>query len=333
MNKKIILGIVLSIILVYLSVRGINIHDTIRTLKKIQPSYVAIFVGIVFLMQALRSYRWGIILRPLQKIDQLSLFAVTSVGFLFIAAIPARLGELARPYLIAKKSTINISSAFGTIIIERALDSITILAITVFVLMYMDLPSWMIKSSILFFFLTLIILFFIACLSWRQATALKIINWILSKLPKIFAGKLDELIQHFIDGFRVITNIRTLFYLLFLSALIWIVDVMAIYVLLLSFGFNLPVIASVVLMIILIAGIAIPTAPGYIGNWHFACILGLSFFGVAKPEAFSFAVVYHFLSIAIIIFLGILFLPFNRFSFSDIKTHLDSTKTKEEKID
>lgn len=332
MNKKIIVGIVLSIILVYLSVRGINIHDTIHNLKKIQLSYVAIFIGIVFFMQALRSYRWGIILRPLQKINQLSLFAVTSVGFLFIAAIPARLGELARPYLIAKKSAINISSALGTIVIERALDSLAILAITVFVLMHMDLPSWMIKSSILFFFLTLIILFFIVCLGWRQTTALKIINWILSILPKKLAGKLDELIHYFIDGFQVITDIRTLFYLLFLSALIWLVDVMAIYMLFLAFGFTLPVIASFVLMIVLVAGIAIPTAPGYIGNWHFACILGLSFFGVAKPEAFSFAVVYHFLSIAITIFLGVLFLPFNRFSISDIKNQLNSSKANKEKI-
>jgi len=94
----------------------------------------------------------------------------------------------------------------------------------------------------------------------------------------------------------------------------------------LAFGFNLPVLASIVLMIILIAGIAIPTAPGYIGNWHFACILGLSLFGVAKPEALSFALVYHFLSIVFVVVLGIIFLPFNKFSIADIKKYADKTK-------
>lgn len=54
-------------------------------------------------MQALRSYRWGVILQPMEKIDQLTLFSVTSVGFLAIVAIPARIGELARPFLISKK--------------------------------------------------------------------------------------------------------------------------------------------------------------------------------------------------------------------------------------
>jgi len=54
-------------------------------------------------MQFLRSYRWGVILEPLEKIDPFSLFSVTSVGFMAIAALPARLGELARPYLISQK--------------------------------------------------------------------------------------------------------------------------------------------------------------------------------------------------------------------------------------
>ncbi|HEX7415628.1 MAG TPA: lysylphosphatidylglycerol synthase transmembrane domain-containing protein [Smithellaceae bacterium] len=330
MNKKIIFGIVLSVILIYLSVRGINFQDTLHDLKKIQLSYVAFFIGIVFLMQYLRSYRWGIILQPLQKIDQFSLFSVTSVGFLAIAAIPARLGELARPYLIAKRSTIKMSSALGTILVERVLDGFSILTIAVVVLFYTDLPSWMIKSGILFALLTILMFFCIAGLIWHRETAIKIINRILSKLPGKFAHKVDELIHHFIDGFQVIKNVKMLFYLFFLSALIWLVDVLSIYVLFLAFGFTLPVMASFVVMIVLIIGIAIPTAPGFIGNWHFACILGLSIFGIAKPEAFSFAVVYHFLSMAFTLAFGVIFLPFNKFSLADMKKQMTQKKISEE---
>jgi uncharacterized membrane protein YbhN (UPF0104 family) len=87
---------------------------------------------------------------------------------------------------------------------------------------------------------------------------------------------------------------------------------------------------SFVVMIVLIIGIAIPTAPGFIGNWHFACILGLSLFGVAKPEAFSFAVVYHFLSMAFTITLGVIFLPFNKFSIADMKKQMTQKKVSEE---
>jgi uncharacterized protein (TIRG00374 family) len=326
MNKKVILGILISVILVYLSIRGINLQDVFRDLKKILPTYVIFFILLIILMQWLRSYRWGVILQPMGKIDQFSLFSVTSVGFLAIASIPARIGELARPYLISKRSSIKMSSALGTILIERVLDGFTVLAIAVIVLLLTDLPPWMIRSSIIFFLLALGMFCFIIFLILRRDAALKLINKILSKLPGKFAHKIDELIHHFIDGFQIVTNIKFLLYLFFLSALIWLVDVLAIYMLLKAFGFNLPVMASFVVMIILIVGIAIPTAPGYIGNWHAACWLGLSLFDVAKTEALSFAVVYHFLSMVIVVVLGVAFLPFNKFSISDMKKQMNYKK-------
>lgn len=324
MNKKVILGILISVVLVYLSIRGINLQDVFRDLQRIQFSYVISFIILIMLMQWLRSYRWGVMLQPMEKIDQLSLFSVTSVGFLAIASIPARIGELARPYLISKRSSIKMSSALGTILVERIFDSFTVLAIAIIILFFTDLPPWMIKSSIIFFLLALVMFCFIIFLILRRDAALKLINGILRKLPGKFAHKIDELIHHFIDGFQIITNIKLFLYLFFLSALIWLVDVLAIYMLLESFGFGLPVMASFVLMIILIVGIAIPTAPGYMGNWHFACVLALSLFGLAKAEALSFALVYHFLSMIIVVVLGVAFLPFNKFSIPDMKNQINN---------
>lgn len=162
-----------------------------------------------------------------------------------------------------------------------------------------------------------------------QEKALNIINKILGKFPGKLAHKIDELIHHFIDGFQVITDIKLLLYLFFLSALVWLVDVLAIYMLLVAFGFNLPAIASFVVMIFLIVGIAIPTAPGYIGNWHLACVRAVMIFGLAEAEALSFAVVYHFLSMSIVVVLGFIFLPFNKFSISEMKSQLNFKKANE----
>ena len=108
----------------------------------------------------------------------------------------------------------------------------------------------------------------------------------------------------------------------------WLVDVAAIYMLLKAFSFSLPVMASFVIMVVLIAGIALPAAPGYLGTWHYACILGLSLFGISQPEALSFAIVYHFLSMLIVLVLGITFLPFNKFSLSDMKLKWEKSRKK-----
>lgn len=327
MNKNIILGIlfsIISIVLVYLSVRDINLHDVCQAMASIHWLYVALFLLIIIFMQWLRSYRWGVILQPMEKMDQVSLFSVTSVGFMAIAAIPARIGELARPYLISRRSSIKMSSALGTVLVERVLDAFSVLLIAMAVLFFTDLPPFMIQSGIIFFLLALLMLFFIVFLILRREKALRFINIILSHLPGKFANKIDELIHHFIDGLKIIVNINSLLYLFFLSIFIWLVDVAAIYTLFLAFGFQLPLMASFVLMIFLIVGIAIPTAPGYIGTWHLACVLALNLFGLPKAEALSFAIVYHFLSMIIVVVLGFAFLPFNKFSISEMKKQINN---------
>src|SRR5512137_2666858 len=104
MKKKLILGLLIGATLVYLSLRGIDCQEVKEGFKAVRYGYIFPPLVIFFIMQILRSWRWGIILSPLEKVDQLSLFSVSSVGFLAIVAIPLRIGELARPYLITKKS-------------------------------------------------------------------------------------------------------------------------------------------------------------------------------------------------------------------------------------
>jgi len=322
MKKKLIAGLLLSALLVYLSIRGIAFSDVADGFRTFRYGYLPAVLAAIFLMQLLRSFRWGLILSPLEKIDQLSLFSVTSVGFLAIIAIPARVGELARPYLITKKSRIKMSAALGTILVERALDSLTVLIIAVFVLFFTPLPPWLIRSSVLFLLLTLAFVSVMILMIVKREASLRVLAPLIGKLPARAAERVNRLISHFVDGFRIIVDPALLISATGLSIVIWLVDVLAIYLLFLAVGFQLPAVAAFVIMIILIIGIAIPTAPGFIGNWHYFCILGLSLFGVPKTDALTFAIIYHVLSIGVVIILGIAFLPFNRFSISDLRTGL-----------
>jgi len=144
-------------------------------------------------------------------------------------------------------------------------------------------------------------------------------NAFFRRLPEKYSVKLNRLIHYFIDGFAIITDFRRFFYVTVISVLIWLINASAIYSLFLAFSFTLPLVAAFVLMIVLMIGILIPTAPGFVGNWHYFCILGLSLFGINKTDAFTFAVIYHFLSIGIVVLLGLIFLPFNKFSLSDLQ--------------
>jgi uncharacterized protein (TIRG00374 family) len=320
MKIKFTAGVLLSAILVYLSVRGIDFGKVAEGIHAVRGGYVLIFLVIILLMQGLRSVRWGLMLRPLGRVDPLSLFSVTSVGFLAITALPARLGELARPYLITKKSRIKMPAALGTILVERVFDSIAVLLIFATVLFSIPaLPHWLTTSAVIVCLVTLAMLGVMIVMPSKRDTSLKVLSPLISRLPDRFAGKLRAMIDHLIDGFMIFMDFKLLAKVSLLSLAIWIIDVLAVYTLFFAFDLRLSFMAAAVSVIILLVGIAIPTAPGFIGNWHYACILALNLFGVSKADALSFAIVYHFLSVAMIVVLGLIFLPFNKFSLPDLK--------------
>ncbi|MDD5722321.1 MAG: lysylphosphatidylglycerol synthase transmembrane domain-containing protein [Syntrophales bacterium] len=319
MLKKLFFGVVIGFFFVYFSFKDVELGGIADGLKSAKLSFLPPVLGLLVLIQLLRSYRWGIILKPLKSIDQLSLFSVTSVGFLAVVAIPARIGELARPYLISTKTGISMSSALGTILVERVFDGLSVLTVFFVVVLFTPLPPWLIRGSLLFLFITLVFFGFMIFLIFRREASLNFLTPLLKGFPERWRLKLADMIDSLIDGFKIISRRRSMCYVAFLSVVIWVTDAAAIYFLFFAFGFDLPPSAAVVLMVIIILGIAIPTAPGFVGNWHFFCVLGLGLFGIHKTDALTYAIVLHFLSIGTITILGLVFLPFNRFSLSDIK--------------
>jgi len=323
MKKNILIGFLLSILFAFLSFREISLPQVIAGTHKIFYGYAFAAMGAMFIVQVLRSLRWGRILRPVQKIAPLSLFPITCVGFLATAAIPARVGELVRPYLIARNREVEMATALGTIFVERLCDSLTIFFLLAALLLFTPVPNWLFHSGIFLLALTLLMTAGIITICIiKEEYIFKIINFSLQWLPKSWVNKIHLLLQQFLLGLKIMIDIKEVIQILLYSLVIWSINAGAIYLLFLAFNFTLPLVASVILMAILIVGIAIPAGPGFIGNWHYSCLLGLSLYGVPKPDALSFAVIYHFLSIGIVIFLGSIFLPFSGFSLSAFWNHI-----------
>jgi hypothetical protein len=80
-----------------------------------------------------------------------------------------------------------------------------------------------------------------------------------------------------------------------------------------AFGFELSFIDACALMVVAAISVILP-APGFVGTFHYACIMGLTYFAVPKAEAASYAVLTHFMQIVPIIVLGFIFLPFQKLS-------------------
>lgn len=307
MGINFLAGILISALLLFFAFHNINFQSVLGELKNIDTIVIAPVVALGALVQYLRSYRWGLLLRPLQsdRIGQLKLFSVTSVGFLAIMAFPARVGELARPYLISNQTGIRMPAALATVVVERIFDILTVLVMFLVMLYFFTMPEWLAKSALVWTAITAVAIAVLIPGVRRKLLRLS------EKLPARlkFAGKW---IDQFDRSLAVcLGSGRSFFQFLLITVIIWLANALWFYLLFRAFSFNIPVQAAFILMIVIIIGIAIPSAPGFIGNWHFACLTGLAVFGVPPEQALGYAIVSHFLTTMTLTILGLAFLPAN----------------------
>ena len=113
--------------------------------------YLGSYIGLLVVVQLCRSLRWNNLLAPLGvKIPTGPLLAISSVGFMAILALPARLGEFVRPGLLRKRGDMSASSALGTVAVERIVDGLLVSLFVfgaLFSLRGPGAPGWMMPTA------------------------------------------------------------------------------------------------------------------------------------------------------------------------------------------
>lgn len=127
MKKKYVVYAVVFLVLValvYLQFRTWKNFDWAR-FRETRPRnwfHVAHGVVLIYLAYVVRAIRWKIFLKPVRpKASSLSLVAPTVIGFTGLALL-GRPGELIRPYLIARRHNLSVSSQIAVWAVERIFD-------------------------------------------------------------------------------------------------------------------------------------------------------------------------------------------------------------------
>lgn len=83
--------------------------------------HVLLGVTFTYLAYLMRAFRWKLFLRPVKRTTTKELIVPTIVGFTGISLL-GRLGEMIRPYLIARKVQLPFSSQLAVWTVERIFD-------------------------------------------------------------------------------------------------------------------------------------------------------------------------------------------------------------------
>jgi uncharacterized protein (TIRG00374 family) len=289
---------------------------------------LALSVGLTAVTYVLRAYRWQYLLAPIGPTRFMTALETTVIGFAATFLLPARAGEVLRPYLLARREGLPATAAFATIILERVLDLVTVLLLFgVFVLLVT--PTSLAGDPALYSRVKaggalvgaasvagLAVFFALAGHPERLGrAALQVERVLPSKLAQIVA----RFVETFAQGLAVMRQPRRLFVSLVLSFPLWLTIAGGIYLTSRAFHMTVSYLGSFLVMTLLVVGVAVPT-PGAVGGFHtmykFAVV---TFFGVPNDRAVGAALVLHAISFVPVTLAGLALMTREGLSFGRMR--------------
>ena len=299
--------------------------------------YLFGYLALLAVVHLCRALRWNNLLAPLNvKIKPLPLLAISSVGFMAILALPARLGEFVRPGLLRKHGA-SASAALGTVAVERIVDGLLVSLFVFgafFALRGPGEPRWMMPTAYAALGVFALALAFLVAAMRRPAATVKFCLTI-SLLPRIsprIARVIEDKLLEMIRGFDVLKDQKNLGVFLIWSVVYWSANGLGLWVLARGFhtidpAFDLSIVGAFATMGLVAVGITLPNSPGLVGQFQWFTLLGLSLYlgGAADktsamyPTAFAFANMHYGTQVLWYLAMGALGLATPWASFRDLK--------------
>jgi uncharacterized protein (TIRG00374 family) len=278
-----------------------------RVLREIEPVPIIIATAVSLFLFVIRALRWHYLLLPKVRIRFMPLFSATMIGFMANNVLPARIGEFVRAYVLSKKENISTSSALATLAVERLFDAFCLLLIFIATFYLHTYPDWVKKVGVvatLVFFGFFIGLVLIVIMPERFVRVLS--GW--SRiLPGKFHKRIEGILVSFVEGLDSLKDKKLVLVIFVFSLVHWLLLGWAIGLGLKGFGITVPGIGPYFVTSVVCMGIAIPSAPGFVGTFQWSMVLGLSVYSIPKDLSLPFSLVFHLILYVPTVVIGLIF--------------------------
>lgn len=303
MKLRTALVTLLAIALFAWFLRNSNPAEIARHLGSARIGYLALALVFVAMPYWLRAVRWQCLLAPIGPTRFRNVFRATLLGFMALAILPGRVGDVLRPYLISRKEGLSLPATLATVVMERVLDLVAVLTLLGVFVLTVDESSFApgllrpIKISALIAAAAAVVLL---VTMWVLATHPEKIGSLVRTLdrvlPHAMADRLGHLASKFSGGFAAARRPRDLAMAILWSYPIWVAFSAETWAVSKALGIELPFSGTFLLQAMLVIGVAVPT-PGGVGSFHAMYQFGVTaFFGANAQAAVAAAIVLHAIS-------------------------------------
>lgn len=305
---KIVLPFVLGSAILYWMYRDFNFSQIKHVmLEEMDWTWMWLSFPFGILAQMFRGWRWRQTLEPIGEHPRTS----TSINSIFlsyaVSLVIPRIGEFMRCGVLNRYDGVSFPKALGTVVVERAVDSLIVLGMTALTLLlqidvFMTFFSKTGVSMTGFFsrFTTTGYLVTAIC-----AVATLVSLYSVRKKLSLY-NKVKTTLQGIIEGVASLRHVRNVPLFVVYSLAIWLSYFLHYYLTFFCFDFtaHLGIMCAMVTFIVGSIAVIVPT-PNGAGPWHFAVKTMLILYGVADTNALYFVLIVHTVQTLLVVALGV----------------------------
>lgn len=262
-----------------------------------------------------RAVRWCYLLEPLGRVHLGIALRATVIGFAATAVLPGRVGEILRPYLLARRERLSVSAAIGTVVLERLLDLAVILAIFGLAVVVFEPQGGVADDGLLtalhagaavaagFALATL----GLACVAATSPASVgRAVARVTTLLPGGLSQRLVQLSHRFSEGFGAMRRPGPLVWAMAWTVVIWLSITAGLWCVAVAFDIGMSPAGAGIVLVLIVLGVAVPTPAG-VGGYHAAFQVGTTtLFAATAESAVGAGLVAHAISFLPVTIVGVI---------------------------
>jgi uncharacterized protein (TIRG00374 family) len=303
--------LVVSVVLIWW--RGPDWGSVWNAFELVSWEWIAAAIGLNLLSVVARTLCWrAIIDQALVPRPPLgSVFSAYSVGLLGNAALPGRVGELARVAVLARRMERGqgaTATLLGTVFAHRVFDLFPALVLIGYVLLTAEIPHWAVTSLVLVAGIG-VVLFAFALVGGR-----------IRQHPALHElGRVRRLLSTARRGLGVMKSPLAAVIAVLFQSVGWFLQLIAVWAAMRAFEIDAPLDAAALVLLLMNVATVFPLWPGNFGLLQAAVALPLVSYGVAYARGFAYGLGLQMVEAAVGVGLGLVFLAHEGLSFATLR--------------
>ena len=279
-DPKVVVGVIISMAGIYWAFKDFQFLDFKESIHQVDLLYLVLATLFLWGSVWLRGLRWKWLFKQNDSPKISLLYRAELIGYFGNNVLPLRLGELLRSYIISNECSLSKSFVFGTVLLERLMDTLVLASFALLLLLTYPLEEairgYIMWGGIISF---VVIAIFLIVLNHIQIFQTE--NKILTIIKKV------------LDGLSSIRK-EMVIPVIISSLLIWCIYLLDVYLMQKAFQFNLSWSQTLTVLVISSLALSIPSAPGMIGTFHAAVKYTMvDLFAFSANDGNSFAILMH----------------------------------------